>query len=85
MERLLKTAGQTVPTSPPIMELNPGHPIVERLKRDEDEKRSSDWAHILFDQALLSEGGQPEDPATFVRRLNEMFLELTETGSPKAG
>lgn len=74
--RLLKAAGQPVPSSKPILEINPTHPIVQRLKGEADEKRFADWSHLLFDQSLLSEGGQLEDPAGFVRRMNELLLML---------
>ena len=77
LERLLKATGQQISGSKPIMELNPEHPIVKRLGEESDVQRFDDWAHILFDQALLSEGGQPADPAGFVKRLNEMFVVLT--------
>lgn len=77
LERLLKQAGQDVMGHKPIFELNPEHPLVKRLSTDVDSERFDDWTKILFEQALLSEGGQLEDPATFVRRLNKMLLELT--------
>ena len=76
LERLLKAAGQSVPMSKPILEINPHHPIVERLKQEAMGEHFTDWSHILFDQALLSEGGQLEDPATFVQRLNGLMLAL---------
>jgi len=76
LERILKAAGQDVPTSRPVLEVNPRHPIVERLKDESDEDRFADWSHLLFDQATLAEGGQLEDPATFVKRLNEVMLTL---------
>ena len=77
LERLLKASGQQVPTTKPILEINPSHPIVERLKSESDESRFSDWSQILFDQATLAEGGQLDDPATFVKRLNELMLALS--------
>jgi molecular chaperone HtpG len=77
LERLLRSVGQKVDGSQPVLELNLEHPIVRRLHDEHDEQRFTDWAHILFDQAVLSEGGQPEDPAAFVKRLNELFLELS--------
>ena len=77
LERMLKAAGQNVPGSKPILEINPHHPLVQRLKHEAEGKRFGDWSHILFDQALLAEGGQLEDPGTFVRRLNELMLEMT--------
>ena len=76
LERLLKAAGQKVPQSKPVLEVNPKHPIVQGLKVESDEVRFADWSHILFDQALLAEGGQLDDPASFVKRLNEMLLRL---------
>jgi len=76
MERLLRSAGQKVPHAKPILELNPEHLIVKRLKVEKESEQFNDWAHVLFDQALLSEGGQLEDPATFVKRFNNLLLEL---------
>jgi molecular chaperone HtpG len=77
LERLLKAAGQAVPTSKPILELNTQHPIVQRLKNEADETRFGDWTQVLFDQALLAEGGQLEDPAAFVKRLNQLVLAIS--------
>ena len=82
LERLLKASGQKVPAIKPVLEINPRHPIVERLKDESDSSRFSDWSHILFDQATLAEGGQLDDPATFVKRLNELMLALA--GGPKS-
>lgn len=73
--RMLKAAGQNAPDSKPILEINPNHPLVTRLKyEDAASPRFGDWAHILFDQAMLAEGGNLLDPASFVKRLNEMLL-----------
>ena len=83
LERILKTAGQKVPGSKPILEINPSHPIVKRLKSETDDKRLADWSHILFDQATLAEGGQLADPAAFVKRLNELMLTLAGEGPPR--
>jgi molecular chaperone HtpG len=58
--------------------LNPQHPLVEKLKNEKDSDRFKDMAFILFDQALLAEGGQLDDPATFVSRLNELLLDLSK-------
>lgn len=74
LERLLKAAGQAVPGSKPILEVNPHHPLVERLKSEADETRFGEWSQVLFDQALLAEGAQLEDPAGFVKRLNQLVL-----------
>jgi molecular chaperone HtpG len=82
LERLLKAAGQPVPDGKPILEINPSHPIVESLRREGDETRFADWSHLLFDQALLAEGGQLDDPGTFVRRLNDMLRNLLPAADP---
>lgn len=74
LERLLKAAGQEVSRSIPIMEINPTHPLILKLKDEAEEQRFNDWTAILFDQALLAEGGQLEDPAAFVHRLNDLLL-----------
>lgn len=77
--RMLKAAGQNAPESKPILEINPDHPLVQRLKyEDASGARFGDWSHILFDQALLAEGGSLADPATFVKRLNDMLLANTK-------
>jgi molecular chaperone HtpG len=75
LERLLKAAGQKTPDVKPVLEINPQHPIVQRLKSESD-ARFDDWANVLFEQALLAEGGQLEDPAGFVRRMNGLMLAL---------
>ena len=69
---MLKAAGQAAPEMKPILEINPNHPLVQRLKYEE--AKFDDWSHILFDQASLAEGGTLADPAGFVKRLNEMLL-----------
>ncbi len=76
LERLLKAAGQTVPTSKPIMEINPHHPIILKMKSESDEQRFSDWSWILFDQSILSLGEQLENPVKFVNRLNDLLTQL---------
>ena len=82
LERVLRAAGQAVPNVPLVLEINPEHPIVARLKDETDDARFRDWSHILFDQALLAEGGRLDDPAGFVKRLNELMLALA--GEPKS-
>jgi molecular chaperone HtpG len=74
--RLLKAAGQKGPDTKPILEINPHHPIVAKLNAEAGGERFSDWSYILFDQALLAEGGQLEDPASFVQRLNGLMLAM---------
>ena len=76
LERLLKAAGQKTPDVKPVLEINPEHPIVNRMKAETDEGRFSDWSSLLFEQAMLAEGGQLEDPAGFVRRINGMMLSM---------
>ena len=74
LERMLKAAGQEVGGTKPIFEINPEHPMVVRLNDESDDARFGDWSSILFDQALLAEGGQLEDPASYVKRLNTLLL-----------
>jgi molecular chaperone HtpG len=83
LERILRESGQRVPASKPILEINPDHPIVQRLKQESDAALFADWSHILFDQALLAEGGELEDPATFVKRLNSLTLALAGGGASR--
>ena len=77
MQKILKQAGHQLPEIQPILEVNPDHLLVKRLNDETDEKRFEDWTRILFDQALLSEGGQLDDPAAFVGRMNELLLLMT--------
>ena len=83
LSRILKSAGQKVPGSRPILEINPTHPLVQRLKADagKEGSRFADWSHLLFDQAQLAEGAQLEDPAGFVKRMNELLLDLAGEGT----
>ena len=74
LARLMKAAGQNAPVSKPILEINPGHPVVLRLKHEETQ--FDDWAAVLFDQALLAEGGTLDDPASFVKRINQLMLAM---------
>ena len=76
LARMLKSAGQRLPDSKPILEINPQHPIVLRLKTEDT--RFDDWSAVLLDQAILAEGGQLDDPATFVKRVNRLMLDLSE-------
>lgn len=78
MRRILEQAGQALPESKPILELNPAHSLVRKLDEESDEDRFADLVAILFDQATLAEGGQLADPADFVRRLNKLLLELSK-------
>ena len=76
LERMLKAAGQQVNASKPILEINPAHPMLEKLKAGVAESEFNDWSHLLFEQSMLAEGGQLEDPAGFVKRLNALILNL---------
>jgi molecular chaperone HtpG len=73
LARMLKQAGQEAPKSQPILEVNVEHPLVRRLDSPEGSERFDDLAQILFDQALLAEGGQLDDPAAYVRRVNRLL------------
>lgn len=77
MRRIMEAAGQEVPESKPILEVNPRHPLLEKLDGEADEDRFSDLAAIIFDQAHLAEGGQLDDPAAYVSRLNKLLLEMS--------
>jgi molecular chaperone HtpG len=78
LERILKSAGQAVPGSKPIFEFNPEHPLVLKLKGEPDSAQFGELTQVLFDQALLAEGGQLDDPATFVKRMNELLLSMAK-------
>ncbi|MGY8815422.1 MAG: molecular chaperone HtpG [Gammaproteobacteria bacterium] len=78
LQQILKASGQSLPETKPILEINPDHPLVLMLEEKLEDKRFDDWSHILFDQALLSEGGKLSDPAGFVKRLNAIFMEMGE-------
>lgn len=74
LARMLKAAGQNAPESKPILELNPEHKLVKRMEAETEEAKFKDLAHLVFDQALLAEGGQLDDPASFVRRMNNLLV-----------
>jgi molecular chaperone HtpG len=76
MERLLKAAGQAVTETKPILELNPEHAIVKKMQAGVDEARLQEWTNILYEQALLAEGSQLEDPAAFVQRINKLWMDM---------
>ena len=76
MRRVLESAGQAVPESKRVFEVNPSHPLVEKLEKEEDSVRFNNLALVIFDQAKLAEGTQLEEPANYVTRLNELLLEL---------
>ena len=74
LQRLLEQAGQDVPDSRPVLELNPDHALVDKLASETDDGRFNDLSLVLFEQALLSEGASLADPAGFVRRVNDLML-----------
>ena len=74
LARILKASGQNAPESKPVLEINPAHRLVEKLKAETDDAKFNDYTRVLFDQALLAEGGQLEDPASFVRRVNALLI-----------
>jgi len=75
MQKILKQAGHDLPNVEPILEINVNHPLVKRLNDEQDDGKFTDLSHLLFDQAMLSEGGQLEDPVAFVTRINQLLLE----------
>lgn len=79
MREIMKAAGQAIPDSKPILEINPNHPLIEQLDRESQEDRFTDLAMVIFEQASLAEGGSLSDPADYVRRMNKLLLELTQT------
>lgn len=82
LERILKAAGQEVQRSRPVLEINPDHFMVRHVSEEADADRRREWSGIIFDQALLSEGGQLDDPAGFVKRLNELVFSETLARAP---
>ena len=78
MRRVLESAGQAVPENKRIFELNPDHPLVQKLNDESDSDRFNDLARVLYDQAQLAEGSQLNEPATYVARLNKLLLELSK-------
>jgi len=81
LARVLKSVGQEAPRTRPTLELNPNHPLVKRLETEEDESRFNDLGMVLFDQAQLAEGGQLDDPAAFVGRLNKLMMSMLLAGA----
>lgn len=79
MRRIMEAAGQQVPETKPILEINPGHPLLTMLDKEPDEDRFADLASIIFDQANLAEGGQLDDPAAYVSKLNKLLLQMSDS------
>jgi molecular chaperone HtpG len=76
---MMEAAGQAMPESKPTMEINVGHPLLQRLDQEADEERFADLAQILLDQAVLAEGSALEDPADYVARLNKLLVEMSDS------
>lgn len=76
MRRILEQAGQALPESKPTIEINPEHPLLQKMDQEQDEDRFADLAKVIFDQATLAEGGHLQDPASYVHRLNKLLLEI---------
>ena len=76
MQQILKQAGQEIPSNKPMLEINPEHPVMQKVEDESDDAKFADWVSLIYDQSVLAEGGQLEDPATFVRHMNEMLLEM---------
>ncbi|MBU2850924.1 molecular chaperone HtpG [Acidithiobacillus ferrivorans] len=76
MQQLLKQAGHEVSSTKPVLEINPTHPMLVRIEGEKDDTRFAEWSALLLDQAILAEGGQLEDPAGFVARINQLMLAL---------
>jgi len=79
VRRMLEASGQSIPESKPILEINTGHPLVDRLSAEGDDERFEDLSHIVLDHALLAEGTQLDDPAAYVRRMNKVLVDTGET------
>jgi molecular chaperone HtpG len=77
LQKLMKQAGHEVPLSKPALEVNPQHPLFTHLQAEKDDGKFSEWSHLLFEQAILSQGGQLENPAAFVKRLNGILVGLS--------
>jgi molecular chaperone HtpG len=80
LARVLKSVGQDAPVAKPTLEINPDHPLVRRLEAEQDDGRFGDLGMIIFDQAQLAEGGQLDDPAAFVGRLNKLMTSMMMAG-----
>lgn len=76
LQNMLKAAGQAIPATKPILEINPEHAILQKIKDDQDEARFAEWTQVLFNQAQLAQGTQLDDPATFIKQLNGLLVQL---------
>jgi len=76
LERLLKSVGQEVAEVKPILEINPQHKLIEKLHSEKNKEDFGEWTKLLYEQAVLAEGGQLKDPAIFVQRMNKLWLDM---------
>lgn len=76
LQRIMQASGHQMPASKPILEINPEHDLIKHLKDEQDDTRFAEWTEILFGQALLAEGGQLENPADYVKKMNKLLLEI---------
>ncbi len=83
MQKILKTAGHNMPSGKPTLEINVDHALVRQLNDEKDDERFADWTHLLFEQAVLAEGGELADPYAFVERLNKMLSEFSNVGGSR--
>lgn len=83
MQKILKTAGHNMPSSKPTLEINVEHVLVKKLNDENDDDRFTDWTHLLFEQAVLAEGGELADPHAFIERQNKMLSELSNVGGSR--
>ena len=74
LERILKAAGQTTPDVKPILEINPEHALIQKLETFKDSNEFDEYASVIFDQAILSEGGQLDDPVSFIKKINRLLV-----------
>ena len=75
MQRILQSAGQSIPTSKPIFEINPEHALIKRIHDIQDDAKFERWVNVLFEQAVIAEGGQLDNPAEFVKRMNQLLVD----------
>jgi molecular chaperone HtpG len=80
LRQMLEASGQTLPESKPILEINIKHPLVARLSAESNDQRFDELSNIVLDHALLAEGGQLDNPADYVRRMNQYLLDVEKTG-----
>ena len=76
MVKMLQAAGQDVPDVKPVFEINPEHALINLVEKEQGDEQFAEWVEVLFDQALLAEQGQLDDPASFASKLNKLLLKL---------